>query len=69
MGTNKHSSGSGNSNIPHQNEKRACAVCEKRVMHYTDGTIAKHSVYLYEKRKGIYHRTSKKKDCDNKRWN
>jgi len=63
-----YTSGGGNKHIPHQNEKRPCAVCEQRVMHYVDGSIAKHDVYLYEKRKGIYYRTSKKKNCDNKRW-
>jgi hypothetical protein len=63
-----YTSGSGNKHIPNQNEKRACEVCEQRVMHYVDGSIERHSVFLYEKRKGIYHKTSKKKNCDNKRW-
>lgn len=63
------SGNSNNKNVPHQNEKRACEVCEQRVMHYKDGSVEKHDVYLYEKKKGIYHRTSKKKNCDNKRWN
>lgn len=62
------SSGSGNKHIRHENSKQPCAVCEQMVMHYVDGSIAKHSVFLYEKRKNIYHKTSKKKDCDNKKW-